>query len=168
MAQRGGARPNAGNKKGVVFQKTIDKKKAESAFHQLILQRLSRLVNSQFQLAQGLSFVYKIVEETSADGKKTFRKTVLVEDPEEIRQFLEENEGSDGTVDDTYYFITTKPPDGRALDSLIDRVFGKAKQSMEIDNPNETAALKEFNEKMNEMIENAKLRTKQVKKQDNG
>ena len=164
MASRGGARPNTGPKPGTPFKKTIEKKEAEKVFHQLILKKLSRLTQAQFNLAEGLTYVYKIVE--SGTDKNPKREHVLVTDPIEIQDFLNENDGGDGEVDGTYYYITTKAPDGKAIDSLIDRVFGKPKQSVEVDNPNETAALREFNEKMNQMIENDKLRTKQLKGQN--
>ena len=81
---------------------------AEKLMKQRILKRLNPLLNSQFSLAEGVSYVYKVVETGSGKDKK--RDHVLVESPEEIKEFLDEHEGGDGLVEDTYYYITTKTP----------------------------------------------------------
>jgi hypothetical protein len=52
---------------------------------------------------------------------------VLVTDPEEIRYYLEELHGEPGAINDSYFFITTKEPDARVIDSLLDRAYGKPK-----------------------------------------
>ena len=51
---------------------------------------------------------------------------MLVTNPGEIRCYLD----GDYDNDQTYYYITTVTPDNRALDSLLDRTFGKATQTI--------------------------------------
>ena len=63
-----------------------------------------------------------------------------MESETEIRGYLENLAENDGeyTLDDpndpsaTYYFITTKEPDNRAIDSILNRVFGKATDHIDV------------------------------------
>lgn len=121
----GGKRKKSGRKAGSLNKATLEKKKIEEAFTQRVLGSAERLFNSQFSLAQGCSHLYRIDEVRR--GKEIKRKHVLVTDPEEIRMYLDEE------VDpDKYYYITTKSPDNKAIDSLLDRAFGRAKQKVEV------------------------------------
>ena len=63
--------------------------------------------------------------EKDEDGKNM--KPRLVETQTEIEKYLE----NDYDKSKEYYFITTERPDNRALDSLFDRVFGRAIQPTE-------------------------------------
>ncbi len=120
---RGGKRKGAGRKEGSLNKKTIEKQKAEKAFVQRILQSVDRLFNAQLSLAEGSTFLYRVDE--VGEGKDKRREHNLVTDPEEIKEVLDETDGAGGTVDETYYYITTKAPDNKAIDSLLDRAFGK-------------------------------------------
>lgn len=120
---KGGRREGAGRPKGSLNKDTLEKKKVEEAFTRRVLNAADRLFNSQLALAEGTTYLYKIVETGSGKDKK--REHVLVTDPDEIKQVLDEAEGT-GIVDDTYYYMTTKAPDNKAIDSLLDRAFGKA------------------------------------------
>ncbi len=62
----------------------------------------------------------------------------MVENPDEIKEFLDEHEGMDGEMDGTWYFITVKPPENKAIDSMLDRVFGKPTQKIAGDSDDET------------------------------
>jgi len=126
---RGGFRENAGSKKGTLKKKTIETKIAEEEFRQRVLKNKDKLFNAQFDLALGTTYLYKIVE--TGKGDKLKREHVIVTDPNEIKDVLDECDG-DGTVDDTYYYMTTKAPDNKAIDSMLDRTFGKAKQGIEL------------------------------------
>lgn len=128
---KGGRRPGSGRPTGSLNKTTLEKKKVEEAFTQRVLTAVDRLFNAQLALAEGITQVYRIDEVGS--GKEKRREHVLVTDPEEIKQFLDEHEGMDGTVDDTYYYLTTKAPDNKAIDSLLDRAFGKARQNIGFD-----------------------------------
>ncbi len=47
----------------------------------------------------------------------------------------------DGDADrDAYYYITTKLPDNKAIDSLLDRTFGKAEGKLDVTSKGETIA----------------------------
>lgn len=129
---------NRGRKPGSLNKKTIETKVAEEEFRQRILSELQELIRAQLTIAKGASYLFKIVEEKDSKGRVLSKKHILVEDPNEIIDFLDELEGEDGVVNDSYYYMTTKTPDNRALDSLIDRVFGKSMQRTE-------ATVKSFN-----------------------
>ncbi len=131
--KNGGARPGAGRPKGSQNRKTKERREAEQEMIQRIIANLHPVLDAQFNLAKGASYLYRIDE--VGEGKNKRREHVLVTDPEEIREFLDENDGAAGTVNDSYYYITTKSPDVRAIDSLLDRVFGRAKQTTELDLP---------------------------------
>lgn len=121
---KGGKRDGAGRPVGSISQVTKEKRAAEAELHARIVKAVHRLFNSQLALAEGVTMVFRIDE--VGTGKDKRREHVLVTDTEEIKQVLDENEGGDGTVDDNYYYITTKAPDNKAIDSMLDRAFGKA------------------------------------------
>ena len=126
----GGKREGAGRKKGSVTTKTLERRKAEEALHGRILSAVDRIFNAQLALAEGTTYLYRIDE--VGKGKEKRREHVLVTDPEEIKQVLDETDGAAGTTDNGYYVITTKAPDNKAIDSMLDRVFGKATQKTEV------------------------------------
>lgn len=88
------------------------------------------LFNSQMSLAQGVAHLFRIDEICSGKGKnrKCRKETVLVDDPEEIRAYLD-GEYED---DDSYYYITTKTPDSRTISDMLDRTIQKPKQEVEL------------------------------------
>jgi hypothetical protein len=78
----------------------------------------------------GVSVIYRGNITTATPIKKLFIyfiaekvKHVLVSDPTEIRQFLDDPMMTNG---DDYYYISVKEPDTKAIDSLMDRLLGKA------------------------------------------
>jgi hypothetical protein len=108
------------------------------AFQQIVLEQLRPLVQSQLSIAKGTAHVYRI--DIGPRGGRS--DPALVTDPDELFDAIraidagagrgdiaEEVGGEDGSdITHRYYFITTKTPDGKAIDSLIDRVFGKSVQ----------------------------------------
>ena len=130
--KKGGARPGSGRKKGKLSQVSIDRLVAEKEMKQRILQNLHPLLNAQLNVARGATYMYKIVE--SGEGKNKKREHILVTDPSEIKDILDETDGACGASEDgEYYYMTTKAPDNRALDSLLDRAFGRARQNIGLD-----------------------------------
>jgi hypothetical protein len=118
----GGARPNSGRPEGSLNKNTVEQKIAEEEIRQRVLRSKDQLINAQMNLAEGIQMLYKIVKDE--DGKKV-GKPELVTSQIEIEEYLAgEYEGGDSD----YYFITTERPDNKAIDSLFDRVFGKAVQ----------------------------------------
>lgn len=131
--QLGGARPGAGRPKGKKNKETLEIDAARRALRQRIMRNLEPIITAQLALAKGISYVYRIEKTYDKKDKLTKVEHVLVEDPYEIKEFLDEHEGMNGVVGEDYYYITTKAPDNRALDSLIDRLFGKARQNVGLD-----------------------------------
>ena len=125
-----------GKPPGTQNKKTIDKKVAEEEFKNRILLNIQDLLTSQMNIAKGTSYLYKIVTHKGAKGGEGRKEHILVTDPYEIKDFLDELEGESGvnpnTDNDDYYYISTEQPDNRALDSLINRVFGKPKENIDL------------------------------------
>lgn len=117
-SNRGGARENAGRPKGSENKETKKKRIVEKEFKERILRTVNELLNSQMSLAKGVQMLYCIEK----DGEGKNKKPRLVTSQSEIEGYLA------GETDGDYYFITTERPDNRALDSLLDRVFGKPVQ----------------------------------------
>ena len=123
----GGPRPGAGRPVGALSKTTIEQKIAKQLLVQRVLRSQDRLINAQMSLAQGCSFLYVIKVET-VNGIKRKERPQLVKDQYLIESYL----AGDLEDDEDYYFITTEKPDTRALDSLLDRVHGKANQSVDL------------------------------------
>jgi crotonobetainyl-CoA:carnitine CoA-transferase CaiB-like acyl-CoA transferase len=126
---KGGARPGAGRKKGGQNRETKERRLAERELVDRIINVMHPILDAQISQAKGASYVYRLVK--TADGLKHF----LVTDPEEIKAFLDAHGGKPGTVNDSYYMITTKTPELKAIDSLLDRAFGKPRQTTELELP---------------------------------
>lgn len=115
----GGPQEGAGRPKGKVSQKTLDKLKVLRAMKERIMRSADQLLNSQMNLAQGVSYLYVI--RTNSKGFK--EKPELITSQFTIEAYLA---GELEDEDNEYYYITTERPDNKALDSLFDRTFGKA------------------------------------------
>jgi hypothetical protein len=77
-----------------------------------------------------MSYLFRVDEEW--EGKVKRKKHVLVTNPDEIIAYLDSQlDEADDDGEQVYYYITTKDSDNNALDSLLDRTFGKAAQVME-------------------------------------
>ncbi len=136
----GGARPGAGRPPGSLNKTTLEQKIIQEEFRDRILSNIQELLTAQFNIARGASYLFRIEEEKSSKGTVLSKRHVLVENPDEIREVLDEVEGT-GVVNEQYYYITTKTPDNRALDSLIDRVFGRPRQNIGLDGGEEGKAI---------------------------
>jgi len=119
----GGKREGAGRQEGSKNKATIEKKIAEQEFKDRVLKSMDKLITSQMNLAQGCQYLFKI-------NKKDKSRPERITDPKVIEAYLA---GDYDDMGDDYYFLTTEKPDNKALDSLIDRVFGKARQKIGVD-----------------------------------
>lgn len=129
MGKNGGRRPGAGRPKGSKNPATIEKEAIMAAFKSRVLEKADFLLNRQFHLAAGISYLYRIERKKNSPPEH-----VLIEDEAEIKDVLDQLDGmSSGVIDDEYYYVTVKPPDNRAIDSMLDRAFGKAHQTKSID-----------------------------------
>ncbi len=121
--KHGGARANSGRPKGSMNKATKKKKAVEEEFKQKVMRSATRLFNAQMAIAEGVKYLWRI--DKDKDGKK--EKPVIVTDPDEIEEFL-----ADEIDSGSYYYISTEKPDNRAIDSFLDRLFGRAVQSTDI------------------------------------
>lgn len=121
---KGGARPGSGRKKGKKTQAVLDREATLTAYKNRIAKNATILFDAQISLAKGQQFLFKVGHIS--------KKPILVEDPQEISAYLDRMTHDDlGAKDGYYYFITTKVPDKDAIDSMLDRAFGKATQPVE-------------------------------------
>ena len=127
--KQGGKRKGAGRPKGVVSD---EKKAQQEAFKELklsVLRMQKKLLNAQVGVAQGLTFLY-VIRTIEVGKKQVKQKPELVTDQETIEMYLA---GELDNEEDEYYFMSTKEPDTKAIDSLLDRVHGKARQNIGLD-----------------------------------
>lgn len=119
-----GFQPGAGRPKGTILESTREKNIIRKAIQDRVLKSSKRMINSQFNLALGCNYLYRI----DKDEKGKQQKPVLVKDQAEIENYL-----AGEYEDDSYYFITTEKPDIRAIQDLWDRVIGKPPQVVQGD-----------------------------------
>lgn len=130
----GGKREGAGRKEGSKNKTTLEQLKVKQAFVDRVNRNADRLFNAQLDLAVGEKFL--MVKRTT--GKGTSRKTTIevVIDTETIKQYLDDD-GASMNNDEEFYFISTKPANGLAIDSLLNRSIGKPTEKMEIEHSGE-------------------------------
>jgi hypothetical protein len=140
--KKGGARPNSGPKKGTKYTPTIEREKILEEAKNIIAGRTRKLIDTQTILAMGAIKIYKIHYHWEGSAKKRTLikdKPEIVEDDEEIIHVIDWEFGSGAMGDPNnhdqedseydYYFVMTKEPDNQALNSLMDRTFGKATEN---------------------------------------
>lgn len=127
-----------GRPKGKKAKSTLEREAVMRAYQQRVMQMSDRLLDYQLSLARGTTYLFKIEKELiiGPKGGKTYKskKPELVTDVEEIRSYLEgiTQEGDLGNPKDpngTYYYLTSKDPDSRTIDSMLDRGIGKPAQA---------------------------------------
>lgn len=158
MATHGGKREGAGLPKGFKFPETLNKEEARKQMQAYILKRLQPLLQAQSSLARGLQYVYQIVDTKDDRGKVLKREHIQIKDPDQIAHALDVMEGFVDAEDGEYFYLTAEKPDVRAIDSMIDRTFGKATQMIENDNPTQNDELRKMNKKLKEMYSNVRPR----------
>lgn len=125
-------------RKGKKNKSTIDREKQLEDFKNFTAGRTKTLWSIQMMRAMGSIKVFRIDTETIGEGKnekKIRKRPVLVTDTEEIIDALdyEYAQGEDPNTEDAYYFVSAQDPSDKAIDSLLDRTFGKAKESMAVE-----------------------------------
>ena len=127
----------AGRKKGKKNPATLDKERVLAEYRAKIMRSAQKLFNAQMTLAEGVTMLYKIEKYYHGKGKARVLKhksPKLVTEQWEIESYLmgiAEN-GEINVPGDTYYFIATKVPDNKSIDSMLDRTFGKAQQHVDL------------------------------------
>lgn len=131
--KNGGARPGAGRPKGGMNKASITKMEAKKKFELRVAKQADVLYNAQFTLATGTQYLFKRFKieykDKKGNTKWKWSPIEIVSDPNEIASYLDGEYKDDDT---TYYMITAEKPDVKAIDSLLDRSFGKAPQSLKI------------------------------------
>jgi hypothetical protein len=112
-----GKRPNAGRPKGSLNKATVEQKELERQFKERIAADLAPLADALLRKAKG-------VEHLQAQDPKT-GQWVSVTDPKMMAMVLNGPEG--------YRRLSAKDPDTQALRECFDRLFGQAKQSIEVE-----------------------------------
>lgn len=104
-------------------------------YRQLVLTDARRLFFSQSVLAHGQTFLFRIDKIKVGKNKWINGEPKLVTDPDEMESYLYGvAQNANGDVEDdkdpsaAYYFLTAREPNNQAIDSMLDRAFGKAKQ----------------------------------------
>lgn len=124
----GGARAGGGRKPGGQNVKTREREAVLEAFRLRVQKHTDRLFNAQANLATGEQYLYCKTTTTDSKGKQTTH-TEIVTDPETIRQYLD---GELDDSDDEYYYISTKPANNMAIDSLLNRAFGTPNKNIDL------------------------------------
>ena len=122
--KNGGARPGAGRPKGKLSKLNEQRQKAKKRFIERVNKMVDELFNAQASIAQGVSYLYRVDQDDKGHDKPAEIET----DPHVIKDYI------DGKLKDadTYWYITTERPDNRALDSMLNRAFGKPEEKIDI------------------------------------
>ena len=128
-----------GRPKGSKNPETLEREAVMKAYRERILINAQEIFSLQMQNARGCTYLYKT--QCTGRGKDRKCKYMQVTDPEEIENYLnglydEVDRGSG--VDEGYYQITVDKPDNKSLDSMLDRAFGKAPQSLDLTSKGES------------------------------
>ena len=137
---RGGKRQNAGAPKGTIQRRSLEKAAVARALRERTMAHADNLFNAQLTKAVGSVMVFRVDEEEIGNNK-TKRVHTHITNPDEIKRVLDENEGGAGIIGKDYYFVTNIAPDNKAIDSMLDRTFGKATQPVEVSEQSEDRAV---------------------------
>jgi len=127
-SSHGGARPGAGRPKGSKDPQTIEREAAAEMFRERVAKNVDKLFNSQLDLATGEKYLMVIT--TVGQGTKQRKEVSVVTDPETIKKFLDDERALN--TDTEYYYMSTKPANNQALEGLLNRAFGRAKESLDV------------------------------------
>lgn len=132
MGKKGGRQPGAGRPKGSQNKATLERRKVLEAFNQRVMAKADALFNAQLTLAVGSVKVFRI-DETEGDNGKKKREHVHITDADEIKALLDAYDGGNGVVGGSYYYFSDVLPDNKAIDSMMNRTFGKPTEKITID-----------------------------------
>lgn len=118
-------------------KKTLLLEEAYKQVQERLIQRSLKLIDTQTVIAHGTIKVYKMVSHFEGSGKnrkKVRGRPEIVTNEDEIAAAIDYSygDGDNPTDEDEYFFVTTKDPDNKAIQSQVDRIFGKAAQSIDL------------------------------------
>lgn len=126
----GGKREGAGRPKGSMNEATQQRMAVKAAFIERVNKNADRLFNAQFDLAVGEK--YLMVKRVEGEGNRRKTWVEIVTDVETIKAYLDDDgETLNSDSGEDYYYMTTKPANNLALDSLLNRSFGKADEHID-------------------------------------
>lgn len=130
---------------GSKSEKTLKREEALNQFRESVSKVAGTLFRDQFSLARGAQYLFRIDKEwvatsqTNKDkGYYRNKKPVLVTSPDEMLMYLEELAENNGDIADdksedaSYYFLSARDPQNNAIDSMLDRTFGRAKSELDV------------------------------------
>lgn len=123
---RGGARPNSGRPKGSMDDDTKMRRNAEREYKRRVGKLTNKLLNAQLNNALGEASLYAVTYTGTGENRR--KHVDIVTDNEVIKQYFA---GDLDDIKDEFYYIATKSPDNRAIDSILDRTYGKATVNVE-------------------------------------
>jgi len=144
---RNGTNNKGGRPKGVKTKRVLDRLKVFEQLKDRGAKMAQSLIGSQALIAHGTHTLMRIDEsveyrdtgKTDKQGnpsKARFvtKKYEVVTNPKEIEKVFNSFQDVDGSgvVDDKYYFVTHKDPQNNAIDSILNRVFGRPTESIEV------------------------------------
>lgn len=136
--KNGGARKGAGFPQGEKKKKTLEQQKVKEQINQRIMLHADRLINAQMQLAVGEQVLMVKIKERDDKGMVKRVTHEVVTDIETIKQFLDYEDG-EGTEyeespndQDHFYYLSVRPSNNQAIDSLLNRAIGKAPDKLEV------------------------------------
>ena len=141
----GGAREGAGRKPGGENEKTKELKAIKQGMQMQIAGKVNQLVAAQFRMAVGTGRLYmRHVEQVERGrGKNKFMDERIdvrrVEHDDDFMTYLslshdEYGRATDPETGDEYYYMPAKEGNPMALANMLDRAFGKPKESMDLGN----------------------------------
>lgn len=138
---RAGKNHKGGRPKGSKSIMTLEKEAVFASYRQGVLRSVDVLRAAQLGLAKGSQYLFKIEKEkvVGPKGGVTYKskKPVLVTSPQEMEDYLA-GQFEDGDAEDehdpsaAYYFMTAKDPENQAIKDMLDRIFGKPKEFVEL------------------------------------
>lgn len=112
---------------------TLAKEEVYRIVQERLAERALKLIDTQTVISHGTMKVYKITYHM--EGKRRVKNPPeLVTKDKEIANAIgyEYGGGPNPSTDDEYFFITQKDPDNKAIESQLNRVFGKAPQKLDL------------------------------------
>ena len=137
LAMHKKARKNPNYGKHGKRKTTLAKEEVYKEVQRRLAERALKLIDTQTIVAHGTIKIYKITTHYEGSGKsrkKVRDKPKLVTNEQEIERVIDSEfgDGEDVNTDDEYFFINTQDPDNKAIESQLNRVFGKAPQKFEL------------------------------------
>lgn len=127
----GGPQPGSGRPKGSLSPKTLQRERTLAELRKMIAAKADVLFRAQMAVACGLSFLFRI--DVDEEGKRKKAEHVTCES--EIKEYFELHHGEPGEMGKAFYYVTTIKPDNQAIDSLLNRTFGRPKETVELSGP---------------------------------